>query len=123
MEVRIYPNSSRPDVGMKPRRESSRPLLPQHARHCPVLEAGSAAGFLIYPPLEPNESFHIEYEGDGRYLFSYFLSGSGAKWEPIFSVTIVLPAGSIGVIKEEVVFRIRKPPIDQEGAKRMMRAF
>jgi hypothetical protein len=43
MEVRLYPNSRRPGVGMKPRRESQRPLLPQHARHCPVLEAGSAA--------------------------------------------------------------------------------
>ena len=29
---------------MQPRREGSRPLLPQHARHCPVLEAGSALG-------------------------------------------------------------------------------
>jgi hypothetical protein len=42
MEVRLFPNSMRPDTGLKPRRESQRPLLPQHARHCPVLEAGSA---------------------------------------------------------------------------------
>src|SRR5207247_3284144 len=31
MEVRLYSNSSRPGVGLKPRRESQRPLLPQHA--------------------------------------------------------------------------------------------
>ena len=40
MEVRIFSNSYRPGVGLKPRREPQRPLLPQHARHCPVLEAG-----------------------------------------------------------------------------------
>src|SRR2546426_11772819 len=73
MEVRLYSNSSRPGVGLKPRRESQRPLLPQHARHCPVLEAGSALGLLVYPPLEPNESFHIEYEGEGRDQLTYFL--------------------------------------------------
>src|SRR5213082_2113409 len=104
MQVRLFPNSSRPGVGMKPRRESSRPLLPQHARHCPVLEAGSAVGFLVYAPLEPNESFHIEYLGDGRYEFAYFLSRPAGKWEKVFSVLIVLPVGSIGIIKEEVAF-------------------
>ena len=40
MEVRLFPNSRRPGAGLKPRREATRPLLPQHARHCPVLEAG-----------------------------------------------------------------------------------
>src|ERR1051326_151663 len=39
MEVRLFPNSSRPGVGLKPRREAQRPLLPQHARPCPALEA------------------------------------------------------------------------------------
>ena len=65
MEVRLFPNLRRPGVGLKPRRESQRPLLPQHARHCPVLEAGSALGFLVYPPLEQNESFYIGYQGKG----------------------------------------------------------
>ena len=63
MEVRLFPNLMRQGVGMKPRREAPRPLLPQHARHCPVLEAGSALGFLVYPPLEQIESFHIGYPG------------------------------------------------------------
>ena len=81
MEVRLFPNSARPGVGMRPRRESQRPLLPQHARHCPVLEAGSALGFLVYPPLEPNESFHIEYQGEGRYQFVYCLSNPLGKWD------------------------------------------
>jgi hypothetical protein len=33
MEVRLFSNPSRPGVGWKPRRESLRPLLPQHARN------------------------------------------------------------------------------------------
>ena len=71
MEVRLFPNSRRPGVGQRPRREGQRPLLPQHARHCPVLEAGSALGFLVYPPLEPNESYHVEFQGDGKYQFTW----------------------------------------------------
>ena len=108
---------------MKPKRESQRPLLPQHARHCPVLEAGSSLGFLVFPPLEPNESFHIEYQGEGRYEFLYFLSAPGGKWDKIFSVLIVLPVGSIGMIKEHVTFMIKKPPISKEAAAAMARAF
>jgi hypothetical protein len=121
MEVRMFPNSSRPGVGMKPRRESQRPLLPQHARHCPVLEAGSALGFLVYPALEPAESFHIEYQGEGRYQFSYFLNVKG-KWEPVFTVNIMLPIGSIGMIKEEVIFATKKPPFSRDVAIGVMRA-
>jgi hypothetical protein len=123
MEVQLFPNAARPGVGMKPRREGSRPLLPQHARHCPVLEAGSALGYLVYPPLEPNESYHIEYQGDGRYQFVYFLSTPGGKWDPVFSVALQLPLGSIGMIKEDVAFKTRKPPVSEDAAKSMARAF
>src|SRR2546426_287601 len=123
MEVRLFPNSSRPGVGMKPRRESQRPLLPQHARHCPVLEAGSSLGFLVYPPLESNESFHIEYQGEGRYSFIYMIRSPAGKWEGVFSVAVQLPVGSIGMIKEDVSFTSRKPPISAEAAKAIMRAF
>jgi len=110
-------------VGLKPRRESQRPLLPQHARHCPVLEAGSALGFLVYPALEQNESFHIEYQGEGRYQFIYFLSVSGGKWEPVFTVTIVLPIGSVGMIKEEVAFANKKAAMPRDAALGILRAF
>ena len=67
MEVRTFPNWVRPNVGMAPRRESQRPLLPQHARHCPVLEAGSGLGFMVYPALQPHETFHVEFQGEGQY--------------------------------------------------------
>jgi hypothetical protein len=123
MEVRLFPNSRRPGVGLKPRRESQRPLLPQHARHCPVLEAGSALGFLVYPPLEPHESFHLEFQGDGRYQFTYFLSGVNGKWEPLFSLTITLPLSSMGMLKEEVEFAVPDPPISREEAIRVARTF
>jgi hypothetical protein len=123
MEVRLFPNSRRPGVGLKPRRESQRPLLPQHARHCPVLEAGSALGFLVYPPLEPNESYHLEFQGDGRYQFAYFVMNPRGKWEPIFSVTMMLPVGSTGMIKEEVAFMSREPAISRDDALLTARTF
>jgi hypothetical protein len=104
MEVRLFANSRRPGVGLKPRRENTRPLLPQHARHCPVLEAGSAAGFMVYAPLEPQESYYIEYEGDGKYKFAYYLKSQDGKPTPVFAVTMTLSLGAVGMIKEEVAF-------------------
>ena len=70
---------------MQPRREGSRPLLPQHARHCPVLEAGSALGFMVYAPLEPKESLYVEFEGDGRYRFVYYLQTQDGQTHADFS--------------------------------------
>src|SRR6185295_1748107 len=96
MEVRLYPNSRRPGVGLRPRREAQRPLLPQHARNCPVLEAGSALGFLVYPPLEAHESFYVGYEGEGRYRAAYYVRPQTGEWQPIFSLSIVFPVGGIG---------------------------
>ena len=123
MEIQVFPNFSRPGVGQKSRRESARPLLPQHARHCPVLEAGSALGFLVYPPLEKGESFQIGYEGDGRYSFHFFLSMPDGKWQKLYSVMVALPVGSIGMMKEEVEFAIPDPPVDHDGALRMAQTF
>src|SRR5262249_31969963 len=123
MEVRLFPNSSRPGVGLKPRRESQRPLLPQHARHCPVLEAGrprapppgpGGAGppaLLLSPPLEAHESYYLSFLGEGKYEFTYFLSGPGGKWQPLFCLTITMPIGSVGMMKEDVAFMVPDPPI------------
>jgi hypothetical protein len=123
MEVRLFPNALRPGVGLKPRREAQRPLLPQHARHCPVLEAGSALGFMLYPPLESNESYLIEFQGEGRYQFTYFMSAAPGQWEPVFAVAMSLPLGGIGMIKEDVTFIMRNPPMSADDAKRFARAF
>jgi hypothetical protein len=123
MEVRLFPNSRRPGVGLKPRREPQRPLLPQHARHCPVLEAGSALGFMVYPPLEAHESYVIEFQGEGRYQFTYFLGRDGGQWEPMFAIGLSLPLGGVGIIKEDVTFMSRTPPISADEAKQFARAF
>ena len=124
MEVRIYPNPRRPGVGLKPRREAQRPLLPQHARHCPVLEAGSALGYLVYPPLEANESFHVGYDGEGQYRFIYYLMNpNDGKWQTIFTIAISLPSGGFGVGKEEVTFEPGMPTTPREVALHLMRRF
>jgi hypothetical protein len=123
MEVRLFPNSTRPGVGLRPRREGQRPHLPQHARHCPVLEAGSALGYLIYPPLEPYEAFHIEYLGDGRYQFMFYVAGLNKQLEPVFSLTLSFPVGSIGKAKEEITFASKKPPMSREAASTLARCF
>jgi hypothetical protein len=123
MEVRIFPNLSRPGLGLKPKRESQRPLLPQHARHCPVLEGGSGLGYLVYPPLDENEAYHVEHQGEGRYQFNYFMSGTDGKWESIFIALFTLPMGNLGMMKEEVPFLAKDSPITPEGALSMVRAF
>ena len=112
----------RPGVGMKPRREAQRPLLPQHARHCPVLEAGSALGFMVYAPLEPRESYYVEYEPPGRYKFVYYLQGQGGKSSPVFVVTFAMSLGSVGMIKEDVSF-MGVPILSREDALRVARVF
>jgi hypothetical protein len=123
MEVRLYPNFIRPAAGQKPRRESQRPFLPQHARHCPVLEAGSALGFLVYPPLEKIESFHIGYQGDGRYQLTYFLTAPGKQGEAIFSLSMQLPMGGVGMVREQITFMNKEHPIPPETAMLLARAF
>src|SRR5262245_18319189 len=122
MEVRIYSNSRRPGVGLPPKREASRPLLPQHARPCPVLEAGSALGFMFYPPLDPKDTLYVEYEGDGRYKFVYYLQTHDGKRTPLFQVTMSLPLHAVGMLKEEVTF-VGAPMLSREAALAVTRAF
>ena len=123
MDIRTFPNSARPGVGLPPRRESQRPLLPQHARHCPVLEAGSALGFLIYPPLEPFESFYVGYYGEGRYQFVYYFQTENGQWSPIFVVRLALPAGGIGQAMQDVEFKAKDLRMSREEALLLMRKF
>ena len=122
MDVCLLPNSRRPGVGLKPKREGTRPLLPQHARHCPVLEAGSAMGFMVYAPLEPKESLYLEYEGDGRYKFVYYLQTQDGHRAPIFQVTMSLPIGGVGMVKEDVTF-VGAPMLSREAALAVLRVF
>lgn len=88
-----------------------------------MLEAGSAVGLLVFPPLEAHESFYLQFLGDGRYEFTYFLSGEDGKWQPLYCHTIMLPIGSIGMMKEHVAFAVDSPPISSEEAMRVSRTF
>lgn len=109
---------------MKPRRESQRPLLPQHSRHCPVLEAGSALGYMCYPPLEPHESFHVEYLGDGKFRFIFYAKNKATgRADALFTVSLAMPVGSAGMIREEVTFLTKPAVTDRDNALRIMRTF
>ncbi len=119
----MFPNSTRPGVGLKPRKESQRPHLPQHSRNCPVLEAGSALGFLVYPPLEPAESYHVEFLGDGQYRFTYFVTAASGDRQAIFSITYALPVGSNGKMRHDVEFMVANPPLPPKSAPALARAF
>jgi hypothetical protein len=119
----MFPNSARPGVGLPPRRESQRPLLPQHARHCPVLEAGSTLGFLVYPPLEPFESYYVGFYGEGRYQFIYYFQTEKGQWAPIFIVRTALPVGGIGQAMQEVEIKQKDVKMSREDALLLMRKF
>jgi hypothetical protein len=88
-----------------------------------VLEAASAVGFLVYPPLDENEAFHMGYQGEGRYRFVYYVNPTGRKWEAVFSVVIIFPVGGVGMFTQEVKFMTRVPTTSQENALLMARTF
>ena len=90
-------------------------MLPQHARHCPVLEAGSALGFLVHPPLAEQESFQIGYDGEGQYRLVYSVNPSGGKWETVFAVAFGLPVGGLGAATEQVT-PVRIPDTAEIGS-------
>jgi hypothetical protein len=123
MEVVMFPNARRPGVGLPPREESLRPMLPQHARNCPVLEAGSALGLLVYPPLEANEAFDIEFQGEGRYCFTFHMGSGATEWQPIARITVSLPLGGVGKTREEVEILARGLPLTPDAARSLMRMF
>ncbi|MGE0393097.1 MAG: hypothetical protein AB7I25_11495 [Vicinamibacterales bacterium] len=123
MDVRIFPNSRRPGIGQRPRRESQRPLLPQHARHCPVLEAGSSVGFLVHPPLGEGESYTVEYQGEGQYRFIYSIKTGATEWKPLFMVAFQLSVGGTGARREDVTLMIEPSEQARELAATMTRMF
>ncbi len=123
MDVRIFPNSRRPGIGKRPHRESQRPLLPQHARHCPVLEAGSGLGFLVHPPLGESESYTVEFHGEGRYRLIYNIKASATEWKPLFMVTYQLGVGGTGARREDITLMIEPTEQARELAGTMARMF
>ena len=91
-EVTVLPNRFRPGVGLAPTRVAQRPWLPQHARLCPVLEAGSALGYLVYPPLRLDEAIQLLY-ADTKYHFTYMRERTPGQWDEVFRMTFTLSAG------------------------------
>jgi hypothetical protein len=79
-------------------------MLPQHARMCGPLEAGSALGFLVYPPLHDHESFQMRRTGPGALDFSFF-GGDAARPTHLFTLHYTIPATGIGVWSEDLAFR------------------
>jgi len=71
LNVKVVPHQLRPGVGLMPASEGRRTWLPQQSRFCPVLEDGNQMGFLVYPPLEDDESYQVRYEDDGSYRFTF----------------------------------------------------
>lgn len=123
MEVTLFPNPLRPGIGLRPRKEAQRPMLPQHARLCPVLEAGSSLGMLVYPPLAESEQVYVGYEGEGLYQFGYSVNPTGKKWEQIFFVSYQLSVGAIGMRKEEVKLMVPETPGFKDSARLIARMF
>ena len=92
VEVTVLPNRSRPGVGLPPARVAQRPWLPQHARLCPVLEAGSALGYLVYPPLQLDEALQIAYV-NSKYEVTYYRASKPGQWDDVFQLTFSLSIG------------------------------
>ena len=123
MNVTLFPNPRRPGIGLRPKIEAQRPLLSQHARLCPVLEAGSSLGALVYPSLAENERMQITYEGEGVYQFGYAVNPTGKKWEQVFFITYQLAVGGVGIRREEVTLMVPETPGFKETAKLIARMF
>lgn len=98
-------------------------MLPQHARHCPVLEAGSALGFMVYPSLADTEMVQVSYEGEGKYQLIYSVKSNGREWAEVFTVTYQMPLGGIGASSEEIALRIPDTPDSRAAARLMARMF
>ena len=113
IEVTVLPNRFRPGVGLAPGRVAQRPWLPQHARHCPVLESASALGCLVYPPLRVDESYQVHY-ADNKYHFTYLRELKPGQWEDVFRVTFNLAGGGGGGYTMDLAVKEGQAPTDAE---------
>jgi hypothetical protein len=114
VEVTVLPNRFRPGVGLAPSRVAQRPWLPQHARLCPVLEAGSALGYLVYPPLRPDEAFQILYQ-DTKYQVTFFRERKPGQWDDVFRLTFSLAVGGGSSYSADLAVKEGgAPPTDAE---------
>lgn len=118
LDVTMIPNQRRA-VGRPPSAAAQRAWLPQHARHCPVLEAGNALGALVYPPLKDNESFQVRYLTGNRYRFSFFVMSPDGQPDLVFAVESTPSVGGGGQIADELVYRGREHSISDPEIRAM----
>jgi hypothetical protein len=104
LAVTTLSNQRRPGVGRQPTSAARRPWLPQHARLCPVLEAGSALGCLVYPPLEDNESYQVRYLPDNTFRFSFYVNDPNGAPDLVFA-TVTTPSAGGGLLADDLVYR------------------
>ena len=114
VDVTILPNRFRPGIGLAPARVAQRPWLPQHARLCPVLEAGSALGYLVYPPLRLDEALQILY-ADTKYQVTYFRERKPGQWDDVYRLTFTLAVGGGGSSSMDLAVKEGgEPPTEAE---------
>lgn len=113
VEVTVLPNRFRPGIGLPPSRVAQRPWLPQHARHCPVLEAGSALGCLVYPPLRLDEALQIVYL-NSKYQVTYCREREPGQWDDVFQLTFSLATGGGSYNAAMAIKEGSDPPTDAE---------
>lgn len=105
MDVTVLPNQRRPGVGRMPAPENRRAALPQQARFCPVLEDASRSGFLVYPPLLPEEGLQIRYLEAGLLRVSLFRTPTGTSApQPVWVMDIGTSGGTGGYDAYDVKF-------------------
>jgi hypothetical protein len=112
-EIIVLPNRFRPGIGLPPARVSQRPWLPQHARHCPVLEAGSALGCLVYAPLRLDEALQILY-AHAKYQITYCRERKPGQWDDVFQLTFSLANGGGSYGADLAIKEGSEPPTDAE---------
>ena len=113
VEVVVLPNRFRPGIGLPPARVGGRPWLPQHARHCPVLEAGSALGYLVYPSLRVDESLQILY-ANNKFQVTYFRERKPGQWDDVFQLTFSLGVGGGSYNLDLAIKEGSEPPTEEE---------
>jgi hypothetical protein len=90
--------------------------MPQHARLCPVLEAGSALGYLVYPPLAENESYQMRYLPGNSFRFSFYVNDANGNADLVFVVTTTPSAGG-GLMTDDLVYHNREYGMKDEAIR------
>lgn len=104
LEITILPNQRRPECGHRPVSEARRPWLPQHSRLCPVLEAGSSLGYLVFPPLADGESYQVRYLTGNTYRFSFFVADEQGQPGLVFAMQSTPSAGGAGLLADDLLY-------------------